>query len=420
VILTMWLVGLMQGFGQAQPAATLPFTRAALGLDEASMSSLLAWARLGAVVAVGLSIWADRQGRRRPLLTAYGLLVVASAASGLTTSALGFGGAQAIVRGATSGLSALGVVWLAEHVGPAVRAYGVGLYGAAGSLGAGLAVLGLPLAELDWRLPYFVTGAGIVLFPILARRVEETPRDLRAQRAARLPNLSRPNHNLAEHSRLLRNRLFLTAASAALLPAAYSSLGLSFLTERLVNTVGLSAGNAVLLTLAAGTMGGVGFFLGGRTADTWGRRPATVLALFAILVGGTGVFHLRSPWLIFVSLAISSFGSFAYVPAAMSRRAELFDRDRRATATASLTWIGTLGSVIGLVTGGLLIRRLGLTSTMDLLAVGVVLAILVEGALPETKGRALQPAPNQDPEAAEHHEADRQPHLRQTPAPAED
>ncbi|MGH8959094.1 MAG: hypothetical protein ACRDVK_10535, partial [Acidimicrobiia bacterium] len=74
---TMWLVGFVQGFTQAQPAATLPFTRAGLGLSQAEMSSLLAWARLGSLLAVALSIWADRAGRRRPLLTAYALLVVA-------------------------------------------------------------------------------------------------------------------------------------------------------------------------------------------------------------------------------------------------------------------------------------------------------------------------------------------------------
>jgi predicted MFS family arabinose efflux permease len=266
------------------------------------------------------------------------------------------------------------------------------------------------MAELDWRLPYFVTGAGIVLLPVLFRRVEETSRDLRAQQVARL----------ADHGQLLRNRLFLVASSAALLPAAYSSLGLAFLTERLVNGIGLSAGQAVAMTLSAGTLGAVGFFLGGRMADTWGRRPATVIALFAVLAGGTGVFHFGSRPALFAALVVSSFGSFAYVPAAMSRRAELFDRDQRATATAALTWVGTLGSTAGLVAGGLLIRRLGLTSTMDLLALGVLLAVIVEGALPETKGRSLQPAPHEDAEAAQNQHSDREPHSAEARIPADD
>lgn len=407
----MWLVGLTQGFAQAQPAATLPFTRRALGLDEAAMSSLLAWARLGAVVAVGLSIWADRRGRRRPLLVAYFLLIVASASSGFATGPLGFGMAQAVVRGATSGLSALGVVWLAENIGPHVRAYGVGLYGAAGSLGAGIAVLGLPLADLDWRLPYFATGIGIVLLPILARRVAESPRNRTAPPATT---------RVGDPRRLLRNRVFLLAGAAALLPAAYSSLGLSFLTERLVGGLSLSSGQAAAMTLAAGTIGGVGFFLGGRMADTWGRRPATVIALLAILIGGIGVFHLRSPVPFFIALVISSYGSFAYVPSAFSRRAELFEREQRATAAAALTWVATIGSTIGLVTGGLLIRRLGLTATMDVLAVGVMLAVVVESLLPETKGRSLEPAPDQHPEPAEHHRPHRHPHAGQSPSKSGD
>jgi predicted MFS family arabinose efflux permease len=374
------------------------------------MSALLAWARLGAVLAVALSIWADRVGRRRPLLVAYLLLILASASSGLSTTPFGFGGSQALVRGATSGLSALGVVWLAEHLRPHVRAYGVGLYGAAGSLGAGLAVLGLPLAELDWRLPYFATGIGLLLFPVLLRRIAETPGDRLAQRVARF----------ADHRRLVGNRLFVLAALAALLPAAYSSLGLAFLTERLVGAVGLSSADAVWITLGAGTIGGTGFFLGGRLADTWGRRPATIMALLAVLIGGIGVFHLTAPLPLFIALVISAFGSFAYVPASSSRRAELFERDQRATAAASLTWAGTIGSTLGLVTGGLLIRRLGLTGTIDLLAIGVVLAIGTEIFLPETKGRTLQATPNEDAEPSNDHDPDRDPHPGKTPASAGD
>ena len=392
--LTMWLVGFIQGFTQAQPAASLPFTRAGLGLSQAEMSSLLAWARLGSLLALALSIWADRAGRRRPLLASYALLVLASVSAGFAATPAAFGISQAMVRGATTGLSSLGVVWLAEHLAPTIRAYGVAIYGAAGSFGAALAVLALPLAQRDWRLAYWITGAGLILLPVLVRRMSEGDKD-----------------HVRSHQPLdttfIRTRVFRLAAGASFLPAAFSALGLSFLTERLVTEIGFSPGYAVVLTLVGGTLGGVGFFLGGRLADSWGRRPTTILALAAILTGGMGLFHLRTvPWVL-ASLVVSSFGSFAYVPAASIHRAELFPRQQRATASGALNWVGTVGSAAGLLTGGLIIERLGLTGAMEVLGVGVLLAAVLTSVLPET--REGNGARDQYQETSDQHGSDRPP-----------
>ncbi|HEU4749621.1 MAG TPA: MFS transporter, partial [Acidimicrobiia bacterium] len=175
VALVMWTVGVVQGFAQAQPASTLPFIRVALGLTEGEISALLAIARLLSLGAIVIAMVGDRRGRRLPLLGSYVLLVVATGATALIAGPLGFATTQGLVRIGTSAISALGVVWLAEQLSPAVRAYGVSLYGAAGSLGAGAAILALPLAERDWRLPYLLTLAGLALVPWLSKRVHESP-----------------------------------------------------------------------------------------------------------------------------------------------------------------------------------------------------------------------------------------------------
>ena len=379
--LVMWMVGVVQGFAQAHPTAGLPFTRQGLGLSEADMSALLAIARLASLGAIALSVWGDRRGRRRPLLVAYTLLVVATAGGGLATAPWHFGVSQSLVRIAVSALSSLGVVWLAEHLAPHVRAYGVAIYGAAGSFGAAIAIVGLPLAERDWRLPYALTLLGLLLLPVLVRRLEESP----------LVRSPQPKTNVLSGLVAVTSlRWFYLAGVAGLLPSAFLSVGLAFTTERMVGDLGLSTGTAILVTLGGGTIGGVGFFLGGRLSDSWGRRPTTVLALVAILAGGLGIYHFEATWMLVVSIVVSSFGSFAYVPAASTHRAELFPTKSRATAAASLHWIGTVGSAIGLGLGRFLIDGLGLTRTLDLLGIGIVVAIILTFFLPETKGRTLE------------------------------
>jgi predicted MFS family arabinose efflux permease len=269
-----------------------------------------------------------------------------------------------------------------------------------------LAVIGLPLAESDWRIPYFLTGAGLLLLPVLAYRMREA--DNRRTLTRRRVDTS-----------FLQTPVFVIAALASLLPSAFSALGLAFLTERLVNQIGLTSGEAVVLTLAGGTVGALGFFLGGRLADTWGRRPTTILALLSILGGGVAVYNLRSPSLLFPALIVSSFGSFAYVPSASIHRAELFRPEQRATASSALTWVGTIGSAAGLLTGGLIIDRLGLSATMTVLGSGVLVAALLTLGLPETRGLLLdrwEETGDKDQQPAADHESEPPPDAGESPA----
>lgn len=388
VALVMWTVGVVQGFAQAQPASTLPFIREALGLTEGEISALLAIARLLSLGAIAIAMVGDRRGRRLPLLGSYILLVVATGATALIAGPLGFTTTQGLVRIGTSAISSLGVVWLAEQLSPTVRAYGVSLYGAAGSLGAGAAILALPLAERDWRLPYLLTLAGLALVPWLSKRVRESPL------MASAPPLGRGARRavgeaigaVATEAGAIR---FWIAGGAGLLASAFSAVGLAFSTERLVTSLGLTTGSAVAVTLIGGTLGGVGFFIGGRMSDSWGRKPTTVLSLLMILSGGVALYQVEELPLLIAAIAVSSFGSFAYIPSAATHRAEMFPTRSRASVTSSLGWLGTLGSAAGLAIGRFTIDSMGLSNTMNLLGVGVLIAAGLTLLLPETKGRIL-------------------------------
>jgi MFS family permease len=382
MIFLLWVAGMAMGWAQGEASALLPLTRADLGISAGGMSLILALARLGAFGAVVLGAAADRIGRRRPLLTALVILLVANAASAFATGPVYYGVAQGFARIGGAAVSALAVVVMAEGVSAGARAYAISFFGAAASLGAGLSVATLPLAELTdlgWRLPHALPVVLLAVVPFLWRRLPESP--LVTDLALRLP--------WRDLLRGERRRRFLLVAAAGLLASAYSAVGLAFTTERLIGDLGFSTGFAALVTLGGGTVGGLGFFAGGRMADGWGRRPTSILSLFLALGGGLMLYSVDQPWLLAVAAAISAFGSFAYIPSGGAHRTELFPTSLRGAAGTAAGYLATVGSALGLLIAAATIGAFGLLPTMVILGVGVVVAALLTALLPETIGTDL-------------------------------
>ncbi len=382
IVFTIWVAGLIQGFAQSQASATLPFTRDGLGLSDGEMSFLLGIARLAAFAALPLGWIGDHRGRRRPLLIAVSLIVAAGTVSGLVFEAWQFGLAHSILRTGTAAVSALAVVVLAETVSQSIRAYAISFYGAAVSFGSGLALMTLPLAEGggdSWRIPYLLTGAGFLLLPFLIRNVPETEVYLEQPEGGHWTDLVTGQW---------KSR-FWTVVSATFFAAAYGAVGAAFSTERLINDVGFTTGQTVLALLGGGTLGAVGFFVGGHLADSWGRRSTSLLSLTLALVGGLVLYSSTSPLLVVIAAMVSAFGTFAFVPSGGSHRAELFPTQLRSSANTASANAGMAGSALGLISGIWTIDTIGLSNTIYLLSIGVVLAIVLTALLPETKGQDL-------------------------------
>src|SRR3972149_4246096 len=98
IVFIIWAAGVVQGFAQSQASATLPFTRAGLGLSEGEMSLLLGIARLAAFAALPLGWIGDHRGRRRPLLVSVTLVVAGGTLAGLAPEAWPFGAGQEFLR----------------------------------------------------------------------------------------------------------------------------------------------------------------------------------------------------------------------------------------------------------------------------------------------------------------------------------
>ncbi len=385
IVAIIWLAGLFQGFAQAQASATLPFTRAGLGLSEAEMSLILGFARLAAFGALPLGWLGDHIGRRRPFLWAMTLVLGGATIAGLALESWQYGVSQAILRTGSAAVSGLAVVILAEHVAPDIRAYSISFYGAAISLGSGFALMTLPLADgggNSWRIPHLLTATGFLALPFLIRNVPESEIFERAEHEG-------------HWSELLRGkwaRSFWIVGAIGFVASAFSAVAIAFSTGRLIEGVGMSTAEAVVISLLGGTFGGIGFFVGGHLADAWGRKPTTVVSLLMALAGGLALYWTYSVPLIVLAVMVSSFGTFAFVPAGGSHRAELFPTHLRSSATTAASNFAVVGSAMGLILGVFTIDRFGVSETVTVLGVGMGMAALMTLLLPETMGQDLTAA----------------------------
>jgi MFS family permease len=382
IVFIIWVGGVIQGFAQSQASASLPFTRAGLGLSEGEMSLVLGLARLAAFAALPLGWLGDHRGRRRPYLVAMTLVVAGGTVAGLTVEAWQFGLFHAVLRTGTAAVSALAVVILAETVSPTIRAYAISFYGAAVSFGSGMALMVLPLADNggeSWRIPHLLTGVGFLLLPLLIRGVPET-------------NVYKDAPHDGHWNELVGGqwaRRFWTVVAVNFLASAYGAVGAAFYTERLITDVGVGTGEAALILLVGGTLGATGFFVGGHLADSWGRRSTSIAALLLTIAGGITLYSVTSIPVIVVAAMVSGFGTFAFVPSAGSHRAELFPTHLRSSANTAATNSAVAGSALGLIAGIWTIDTFGLANTVYVLAVGVAIAAALTATLPETKGQDL-------------------------------
>ena len=383
IVFIIWTAGVIQGFAQSQAAATLPFTRAGLGLTEGQMSLLLGLARMAAFAALPLGWLGDHRGRRRPFLFSLTLVIFGGTVAGLAFEAWQFGVAQAILRTGTAAMGGLAIVLLAEQTSIHIRAYAISFYGAAVSFGGGLALMTLPLADgggQSWRIPHLMISLGLLVMPFLIRNVPESHIFLEDHE-------ERHWRDLATGEWAGR---FWVVVIIAFLVSAFSAVALAFSTTRMIEYLGLSTGSTVFIALLGGTLGGLGFFVGGHLADAWGRRRTTVVSLLLAVGGGLVIYWSNSIPLIVVAVMVSSFGTFAFVPAGGSHRTELFPTGLRASANTAATNLGLVGSGLGLILGIFTIDRFGLSQTVSILGIGMVIAAFLTLLLPETRGQDLR------------------------------
>ena len=277
-------------------------------------------------------------------------------------------------------------VVVAEEMPRNSRAYAVSIMAMASGLGAGIAVMALPLADLGphaWRLVYLVSLIWIVVAVDIAKRLPETERFERPHRVA--PPLDR--------------RRFAVLAAVAICANFFVAPASFFQNSYLREVRNFDAGMISLFTLTTATPAALGLVLGGRLADVRGRRRliavaipvATVLVLGSYMVGGAPM------W--FSAFGGGFVGGIAY-PAIAVYRAELFPTGNRGRAAGLLTAAALVGGIGGLLlVGQLLDHGYAYGQVIGLVAIGqAAVVVIVLARFPETAHRELEDLnPEDDP-----------------------
>jgi MFS family permease len=357
---------------------TVNFAADDFGVGDTGVGVAGSVVRAGILLVLPVAAVADRTGRRRMVITMAIAAPLITAIGAFAPTFPFLVATQAIGRPLGLALDFLVAVVAAEEMPRNSRAYAVSVLAMASGLGAGAAVIALPLADISsgsWRLVYLVALVWLVVAVDLARRLPETRRFER-------PHVVSPP---------IDRRRFAVLAVVALLANLFVAPASLFQNGYLKDVRGFSALWISIFVIVTATPAGVGLIIGGRVADVRGRRlliatvlpAATVCAVVSFAVGGPVMWG---------STFLAGFLGGITFPALAVYRTELFPTGSRGRAAGLITATALLGGIGGLlVMGQLLDHGWSHGRVMALLASAqLIVVVIVLRWWPETAHRELE------------------------------
>ena len=385
------------GFDAAILATVAPFVQQQYQLDDRAWGTVVAVARLGAVISFFVLVFADRYGRRLLItLTILGYALF-TGLTALSTTVESFTFDQLAARIFLASEFALSLIIIGEEYPTRWRGFGIALLSGVAALGTIVAFLaaGWVLQHHDWRTMYLIglVPLALIFFFRLGmretRRYEEIARERGTQSWAQMWEHLRVPFQPQYRGRTLLvtliwncNHLVTSPATTFWTIHAARNLGYGAAEYGSVVAVGYLAGFLLGSPLAAWSMNRLG-----RRLTCAGFYVLAAIAIFAL-------FQVDSPDML-VQMALMSLTvvSFLGANAATNTYAtELFPTAIRATG---YSWTTNLfGRVMEFGTPaliGALAIEIGIPWAVGLTAIGPVLGALVVLAwAPETRGLTLE------------------------------
>ncbi len=392
----MVLASMAAGFGQFGVTAALGdvarefgrITHGATLADQAGLSGTvlgagLAVIRLSSLLALPLTGFADRLGRRTMLLVSLAIGLGITVASAVSPSYWWFVVIFALGRPFLSAVNALAQVVAAEETSSQDRAKAVALVAAGYGVGAGLTAIihSLASSTLGFRGTVAMAVVALALVPVIARWVTEPDRFVVAE-----AEHDHPMPVLGAIGPRFRVRLAVVVALAFTV-AVITGPANTFVFLYAQNVRRLSGGVTAAMVVGAGVAGLGGLLVGRWMADRLGRRPTGALGMVGIAGSATLAYSGGSVVLVVGYVLGVLFGS-VFAPAAGALVNELFPTGVRASVSGWFVVAGVIGASVGLVVFGAVAdvgNRFGRAALVTFLPVAVAAALF--WCVPETRGR---------------------------------
>ncbi|WP_419854278.1 MFS transporter [Candidatus Poriferisodalis sp.] len=370
---------MLSGYLANAPSELHSYAADEFGSDQAAQGTLGLVVRIGTLLAIGVSVLADRYGRRRIAAGAMLVGILSAALAALAPSMAWLGVFLVVGRTANAALGATIVVMALEEIPAGCRAWCLSVLAMAAALGAGVVVWFQSTADLApwiWRLLFGIPLLALLVVRPLMKRLPESRRFKRRSRDVKLREYWRP---------------------IALLGGIYLAFGLFlgpidwFRIEYLRDEHGFSAGVVTLFVLSTATPAGLAVYAAGRLADSRGRR--IILAIASVLGLGSlvGMFNVTGATLWLLGL-VGAMLSAGLLPALGVYRGELFPTAVRARAATLTGAMGVGGAAAGIYFTGQLRTAWG--SFGDIIALlwiaPLVAALIAVLWLTERSGQELE------------------------------
>src|SRR6202041_1162647 len=343
--------GFFDQYDRALLSLALKQIQAGLKIAESQLGSVLSVTRLGYLLSLLMTPFADVFGRRRLLLyTVFGYTIFTGLIA-IAPDARAFVTFEIIARAFAGAEAAIAMVIVAEEVDAAYRGWAIGLLGAVSNIGYGLAALVFAFVNVipyGWRGLYAIALVPLVLIIPLRRVLPESARFEREKLEGLKPvKIWEP---LAQLYNAYPRRIIMMLSIAFLNSMGGNAAGFLF-PKFLQEAHHWSPGNVSSLFLFGGALGIMGSIVAGRLSDRHGRRVmgATFLFLSPVL---TIWMYTASGWSIVPAWILETFFDIAAGMILSAYSAELFPTSYRSTAGSALAVAGTTGGALGLFLEG--------------------------------------------------------------------
>jgi MFS family permease len=398
LVTSIAMVFAFNGFTMSINGIGSPWIAKSFNLGESGIASLFAWISFSAIFALGLSRMIDRMGRRRMLLVCMAGTSVSALAAAFSTGIVAFALSEIALYAFIGATISGGVVILAEELPIELRARGQSWGGLGLGAGGGLCLTLMPMVATHHSWRWMLVLASVMGIVALWRAGRIIPESGRWQRAAASGTTSASSF-YDVFGKFYRRRA-ITVLFCSLLGNIAGVAASSWAYFHLVSVVGLAPGTASGLMLVGGGVGMLGFPLGARGCERYGRIPTIFVAGVMTSLGAIAFYwgppaHLPLRWLwIEVTYCCFTAGLSAGQVGGNSLGTELFPTAIRGVMMGWYALIAAAASILGHTLIAVLAVRVGglsiVVGYLSLLAIPN--AIIVALLLPETRGLSLEAA----------------------------